>query len=297
MITSEQALTKIGLFRANDERYLKFYWGYLGKNFDRIMGLDCQDKRELQHKISMVFMRTDLDVIGLVNRLNTAALDSLVPEKSFDWIDKNDDRVVYFVWSMLRLATPRALKIDGRESGLRYARRLDDCLYYIDSKRSNYYKSLKLNPLPMHRSEALPLIKDFFDQWNVTARSKEELMLTLKEKWLYIASDLRPDYSWIDPKNKQQNAWASNYISSQLEWLPHLPPPLTTSQTYNINIANLDTLFTFNKGQVRNPSERDDKKKTEYKEWLSHTDVMHKMMKAWKQKQFREKARRASAKS
>ncbi|MGR3130910.1 hypothetical protein ABMX79_13610 [Vibrio vulnificus] len=293
MASREASLIENGLFRANNERYLKFYWGYLAKNMNNILGRDCQDKKELQLKISMVLLRRELDVEGLINRMNRAALESLLPERSFDWIDKNDDRIVYFVWSLLRLTTPRSLKIDDNEYDFRYSTRLTHCTNNINDKQVNYYKKLNLNPLPLHRSEALALIYDFFDQWSATAHSKEKLMLILKEKWLYIASDLRPDYSWIDPKNKQQNTWMSNYISSQLEWLPHLPPPMTTSQTYNINIANLDTLFVFrtNFGQKKR------KDNTERSTRLTHAEFMYKMMKAWKQKQFREKARRASAKS
>lgn len=212
---------------------------------NNILGRDCQDKKELQLKISMVLLRRKLDVEGLINRMNCAALESLLPERSFDWIDKNDDRIVYFVWSLLRLTTPRSLKIDDNKYDFRFSTRLTHCIEYVNDKQVNYYQKLNLNPLPLHRSEALALIYDFFDQWDATSRSKEKLMLFLKEKWLYIASKLRPDYSWIDPKNKQQNDWISNYISSQLEWLPHLPPPMTTSQRYNINIVNLDTLFIF----------------------------------------------------
>ncbi|ELA8118022.1 hypothetical protein RGL59_004239 [Vibrio parahaemolyticus] len=293
MASREASLIENGLFRANNERYLKFYWAYLAENMNNILGRDCQDKKELQLKISMVLLRRKLDVEGLINRMNRAALESLLPERSFDWIDKNDDRIVYFVWSLLRLTTPRSLKIDDNKYDFRFSTRLTHCIEYVNDKQVNYYQKLNLNPLPLHRSEALALIYDFFDQWDATSRSKEKLMLFLKEKWLYIASDLRPDYSWIDPKNKQQNTWTSNYISSQLEWLPHLPPPMTTSQTYNINIANLDTLFVFrtNFGQKKR------KDNTERSTRLTHAEFMYKMMKAWKQKQFREKTRRASAKS
>ncbi|EGR8991570.1 hypothetical protein BST55_19325 [Vibrio vulnificus] len=293
MASREASLIENGLFRANNERYLKFYWAYLAKNMNNILGRDCQDKKELQLKISMVLLRRKLDVEGLINRMNCAALESLLPERSFDWIDKNDDRIVYFVWSLLRLTTPRSLKIDDNKYDFRFSTRLTHCIEYVNDKQVNYYQKLNLNPLPLHRSEALALIYDFFDQWDATSRSKEKLMLFLKEKWLYIASKLRPDYSWIDPKNKQQNDWISNYISSQLEWLPHLPPPMTTSQRYNINILNLDTLFIFR----TNFGSKKRKGNTEHNKRLTHAEFMYKMMKAWKQKQFREKTGRASAKS
>ncbi|EGR3264843.1 hypothetical protein DLI08_19385 [Vibrio parahaemolyticus] len=304
MLSIQQKLTDMGLIKAGNSRYLRFYLSYLVTHFDVAFSVESQDKEELQLKVYRALI-THLDSQQKelrVNELNKCVLEHLLPNNSFDWIDKNEDRIVYFVWSMLRLMTTTKMNIDDNQHDLNYTFRLSECLEFMNKGQRNLYQRVGVNKLPLHRSEALIAIYDFFDQWKANAAAKERLMNILKEKWLYIAAEIRPDYSWLESRNKQQNIWLNHYIKSKLEYLPHMPPPVSATQYHNVNIALIDTLFTLKKGVIRNPIEESKKEKATtinkpYQEYLTCHEVLHNMMKAWKQKLYRKNHSKHSSKS
>ncbi len=291
MVSIKQKLTEKGLSKAGNSRYLRFYLSYLVTHFDVAFSVESQDKEELQLKVYHALI-THLDSHQQelrVNELNQRVLEHLLPNRSFDWIDKSEDRIVYFVWSMLRLMTTTEMNIDDNHLDLNYTFRLSECLEFMNQGKRNLYQRVGVNKLPLHRSEALMAIYDFFDQWKANAVAKERLMTILKEKWLYIAAEVQPDYSWLESKNKPQNIWLNHYIKSKLEYLPHLPPPVTATQYHNVNVALIDTLFTLKNGVIRNPIEENTTaKRKPYQKYLTCEEVLHNMMKAWKQKVYRD---------
>ncbi|EJL8259011.1 TPA: hypothetical protein ACMDWR_002970 [Vibrio cholerae] len=299
MNKTEKELVDKGLFRANNIRYLRFYAAYISAHADIRFTFQSQDKEELQRKIKLALNNQRNDLEPKIEDMNKQALKSLLADRSFAWIDKKEDRIVYFAWSLLRFVSTISDDFDDHKRGFDYTFGTIYCKNNLHNEETNPYQKSGLNQLPLSRIEAHELIYEFFDQWQANTVAKDRLMSLLKEKWIYIANELRPDYSWIDPKNKKQNIWIYNYIKSKLEFLPHLTPPISTAQYYNTNIALLDTLFTCRNGAIRRekPLPRELELSPLRTFNLLSNEVMYTMMKAWKQKQYREKTGRASAKS
>ena len=302
----EEKLAERGLFRVNNVRYLKYYLFYISQNTDISYSVESEDKEELQRKINMAINNVHTGIYSQIEKMNEQAIKHLLPNRSFRWIEKNEDRMVYFVWSMLRFVSTRTDDLDEQNRAFSYDFSVRRCLRHLDDEERNPYHISGLNKLPLNSAEALELIYDFFDQWDAKASAKEKFMDILKEKWRYISHHLNPNYSWIEPKNKAQNIWIYNYIKSKLEFLPHLIQPVSAAQYYNSNIAILDTLFTCHQDEILNPNRRRNKRKSSSstedssrneERYITSNDVMYKMMKAWKQKRFREKTGRTSAKS
>lgn len=299
----ESRLREKGLYGVNNTRYLKFYVSYIRDNLDALKSsYECQDKEELQQKIRLIFNNAHCDLESHVEEMNKQALNNFLPDKSFEWIDKREDRIVYFAWSILRLVINR--KQEGDKYSFGYTLRLNLCLENLKNEDENLYFNSNLNRLPLNKSEMRELIFDFFDQKNAKASAKEKLMNLIKDKWLYVSNDIDPDYSWIEEKNKKQNIWIYNYLKAKGYFLPHLTKPVSASQYYNTNIAILDSLFVLTGGSVINTSVKKTKetdsdvddidtpqeKSQQHREQrLTSDKVMYKMMKAWKQQLYREK--------
>jgi len=324
-MTIEEILKSKGLYEVNNIRYLKFYMSYIYEEFDEIpMSKESQNKEDLQRKINYIFNNAVYDLESHVEDMNKKSIENFLPDNSFIWIDKNEDRMNYFIWSILRLMTYR--RVDDQNNKFGYKLSLDDCLKNLKERERNPYYSSELNLVPLNRIEMRNLVFDFFDQWDAKASAKEKLMRKLKKEWIYVTNDLDPDYSWIDEKNKKQNIWIYEYIKSKDYFLPHLPKPASLKQFYNMNIAILDSLFVLGNGKVNDTSNKistpkedvskvNSLKEIELEEYISgectseddiaaeetseevtpktnqisHDDVMYKMMKAWKQQVYRDK--------
>ncbi|WP_418103797.1 hypothetical protein [Vibrio harveyi] len=278
-MTIENALREKGLYDVSEVRHLKFHVSFLSNDARRLgLASESQNKVELQRKLNFCLNNLSDPPI---EEMNTKVLLNFLSDKSFHWIDKSEDRINYFVWSMLRLVTYR--EVDEHENKFGYKLKLKPCLENLDKRKLNPYRDSRLNTLPLNKNEMRELIFDFFDGWDVKASAKEMLMKKLRREWIYITNELDPDYSWIEKKNKKQNFWIYKYLKSKDYFLPHFIKPVSTTQVYNTNIAILDSFFVLTDGEITiQDSEGNDLQ-------VTYDEIMHKMMKAWKQQLYREK--------
>ncbi|GLO59587.1 hypothetical protein MACH09_00950 [Vibrio sp. MACH09] len=268
-------LEKKGLCNVNNIRNLKFYLSYLCHHLDEIkVSRQGDGKADLQKKIYYTYQDPTFNLDPHINLMNESATRSLLSNNAFDWIDKSEDRVNYFVWSMLRLATYDEVTSSNHKFGFTFD--IERCIENLEESDKNLYIDLGLDTYPLCRKDVRETIYEFFDVWEAHASAKERFMKRLKRQWISLTNRISPDYSWISPSSKKQNLWIYNYIYKSKIYVPHIPQPTSTKEHYNANIAIIDSYLSLDRD-----TRRDD--------YLPPHKIMSRMKKAWQQHEHREK--------
>ncbi|MEZ8215292.1 hypothetical protein ACED61_17605 [Vibrio sp. 1F148] len=215
---------------------------------------------------------------GLLSLRRDAEIN-LIPDSKLSWIDKENKRLCYFIWSFIRLANE-----DKIEQTIEYNQSI------FKDKNSNYlinssmlfglplsnkefiYLNLNLHNKPCNINEIHTLIINYIDDVDLSIDKKEKLISNIYLIWSDI--EKKEKYSWINKENLEQLQWIIDYLYKSNISIEFIPVHTNKCQIYHVIISALD-LWNENDNYLFFNID----KKT----------LISKMKKSWKQKQYRDK--------
>ncbi|MDH5938685.1 hypothetical protein L8R84_21515, partial [Vibrio splendidus] len=153
---------------------------------------------------------------GLLSLRRDAEIN-LIPDSKLSWIDKENKRLCYFIWSFIRLANE-----DKIEQTIEYNQSI------FKDKNSNYlinssmlfgsspsnkeftYLNLNLHNKPCNINEIHTLIINYIDDIDLPIDKKEKLISNIYIIWSDI--EKKEKYSWINKENLEQLQWIIDYL-------------------------------------------------------------------------------------
>ena len=148
---------------------------------------------------------------------------TLLPDEEFDWINKKDERLCYFVWCnlLLKVQDNAAERV---EAGL---------------APDHYIPLMRINSNPTNIDERHQAIIDFFDKGiEADLASKRALNEQLYASWQNIYN-FTEKFEWLDKKDQSQCDWAWKYLYERGITLNFLFPA-NFSDKYGMGIASFD---------------------------------------------------------
>lgn len=215
---------------------------------------------------------------GLLSLRRDAEIN-LIPDSKLSWIDKENKRLCYFIWSFIRLANE-----DKIEQTIEYNQSIfkdKNSNYLIDSSmlfglplsnKEFIYLNLNLHNKPCNINEIHTLIINYIDDVDLSIDKKEKLISNIYLIWSDI--EKKEKYSWINKENLEQLQWIIDYLYKSNISIEFIPVHTNKCQIYHVIISALD-LWNENDNYLFFNID----KKT----------LISKMKKSWKQKQYRDK--------
>ncbi len=155
-----------------------------------------------------------------IQEILNAHRDQIVSESAFRWIDKDDDRLIVWLYLQLeRLAT----------------------------NPNNYFQIQPLMAVASTRRRDAIILA--IDCWNATPAAKEQF---LEQQKLYWGRMRTPDKEtkWLNPKDEVQLDWAWTYIVKGYK-SSFIPMPVTPKERYAAILIALDRLSEGNAAEKR----------------------------------------------
>lgn len=258
-----------GLMTTNTEyiqtknlRECRFYWAYL-KKIAPNLPVEPTTANEYCIKINEClnsYQAPQAELENKIEKMKQAAIDSLIPKKELEWLDKEQERLCYWVWCYCRLA--------DRSTDIVWGDGLKINLDPNQNSEGSIYESLQLDKAPLTAKERYDLIIKFLDRGKSNLDKKRELLNFWKETWGGVYAT--ETFLWLDNEDTKQCEWASKYLANSKEYqIPtwFIPTPTTSQQMFDATIAAFDI-------------------------WPAHPDTKKmfivKMKKAWSQKKHRD---------
>ena len=212
-------------FDEYDPREQKWIWNYLETNsmiYDR---LDATFPTQKPYDMNTFIQNGKLTRIiqNLPEAFNfdsvilPAMKNSLVPEVSLKWIDKDNHRLL--IWAIHH--------IDPASPSL-HLRSLDNNRPMISSQTGTH--AVNRHEEIIHR----------VDIWPKNIAEKNDFLLTKKDEWI---NHKTPDklIKWLDQKNEGQLVWAWEYLKKQGEDMP-ISTPFDAIEYHAAVLASLDEM-------------------------------------------------------
>lgn len=214
-------------------RECNFYWDYMLDDGIH-MPLDRpQNATDICYIINRLLIDTQIDdnnICTYIQKMTDAANGRLIPEKELEWIDRRDERLCYWIWSILRLAVNN---YEAHSDGLE----LSFDQYNLDRP----YLNFELNGLPLTARERYDLIIKFFDVTTATIEQKRRILNGLRHDWERVYSTEK----FLRPNSDEEGygAWLWNYVTSNEEYpIQHwfLPQPKKPDDMFKAAVAAFD---------------------------------------------------------
>lgn len=142
---------------------------------------------------------------------------STISENYFNWIDQDNPRQCYFVWSVARLTTFSLYDKD----------QLSAKDFIVDTKplrlkrfRTDYTKYNLLTQNPCNSLDCKENLVSFIHIWDKTLEFKIEYMECLKEKWKEVNQFNHKIFKHLSQDNTEHTKWFWNYLLDNTE-TPH----------------------------------------------------------------------------
>lgn len=146
------------------------------------------------------------DAINKVEYLKTHINNNLLPIRELEWIDKNNKRLCYYIFSII-------LFLNKTE--------VDSTFYLIsglnvintknirNNSNDRYYDSFKLNKNVIDINDIHYKIILFFDLLDINYDLKLRILSAIKKLWSKISKD---KYNWLSSKDEEQIDWMYSYL-------------------------------------------------------------------------------------
>lgn len=168
---------------------------------------------------------------GYIQNMRNAALTWLLPQKELEWLDKEQERMCFWIWCCCRLlATDDSIM---SWNGLN--------LSFFQGGDPVPYSTLGISEYPRTAKERYLLIIEFLDRSKMSIESKRSLMEYWKQGWGSTYST--ETFLWVDNNNDEQCDWFSSYLTTNDDFpIPNwfIPTPTTSQEKYDACIAAFD---------------------------------------------------------
>ncbi len=210
--------------------------------------------------------------------LKRGAEINLIPDNKLSWINKENKRLCYFIWSFLRVANKEKIKQLIEYNPSVFSDNKSNLLMHFSTvfggaflKEELIYETLNLHNKPCDINEIHKLIIDYIDDVELTVDEKEKLINNI----YYIWSDIEKNekHSWIDKNNFEQLQWIIDYLYKSTISIDFIPVHANKCQMYHAIISAIDLWDEHDTSII-------------YK--IEKKPFINKMKKSWKQKQYRD---------
>ncbi len=215
---------------------------------------------------------------GLLS-LKRDAEKNLIPDSKLSWIDKENKRLCYFIWSFIRLANKDKIKQTIEYNQSIFTDENSNYLFDFSmifgsflSGKEFIYLNLNLHNKPCNINEIHELIINYIDDIYLTIDEKEKLINNIY--LIFSNIEKKEKHHWINESNQGQLQWIIDYLYKGEISIDFIPVHTNKSQMYNGIISALD---------LWNENDKSIIFKIDKKTFIS------KMKKSWKQKQYRDK--------
>ncbi|MBY7999402.1 hypothetical protein KW443_06245 [Vibrio fluvialis] len=217
----------------NNLRECRFYWrGMLADDFQ--LPPEPAKSQDYCRAINLALETrfwNEEDRKPYIQNMREIASSYLVPQKELEWLNREQERMCYWVWSCCRLL---ASEEHFNKWGVLN-------LNYEQGSGPVPYSRLAISEHPKTAKERHQLIVEFLDRSNITLESKLSLMEYWKQHWGEVYST--EHFNWVDNRNDEQCEWFANYVTnsdSPIFPLWFIPIPTTTQERYDACIAAFD---------------------------------------------------------
>ncbi|WP_320151433.1 hypothetical protein [uncultured Tolumonas sp.] len=136
-------------------------------------------------------------------------------DNEFNWISIDNQRLVDFVWTSLKISTFKSSKSD-----IEISFDLDNGItnkqseFYKTHRKNHPYKEMRLEENITDLKSKTESIKLFFDSWGEPLNIQKSLMSSIKEKWDSIKNRTEI-IDWLN-RNEELTMWSWSYIADNL---------------------------------------------------------------------------------
>lgn len=202
----------------------------------------------------------------------------LIPDNELGWINKENKRLCYFIWSFLRLATKDKIKELIEYKPSIFSDENSSPLISLSTvfganflKEEIIYEKLNLHNKPCDINEIHNLIIHYIDDVRLTIDEKEKLINNIYLIWSDIVK--KENHNWININNIEQLQWIIDYLYKSTMSIDFIPIHANKCQMYHAVISALDLWDEHEKSAFYN---------------IEKKSFIAKMKKSWKQKQYRD---------
>ncbi|MGR5340968.1 hypothetical protein ACPV50_13685 [Vibrio astriarenae] len=219
----------------NNIRECRFYWRGLLENGFRLPP-EPQKSQQYCTAINAAFDATNWDTHTrreYVRDMKNASLAQLIPQKELEWLDKEQERMCFWIWCCCRLLASNDSIMLWNNPNLN--------LSFEQGFNPFPYSALGLSEYPRTAKERHQLIVEFLDKSSMNLDFKRSLLEFWKQHW--GETFLTEKFFWVDNKDDEQCAWFANYITNNGDFqIPawFIPEPTTTQERYDACIAAFD---------------------------------------------------------
>lgn len=224
------------VIKTNNLRECRFYWRYF---LSQGAPLPQEPIKANDYCFALNRALTELrwqsgDVHNFIAQMKQEANMQLVPDEALEWLNKDNERICFWIWCHCRLLAEQGNFVLGSPLKLNANR----------GESSNFYDQLRLDPHPRTAKARFQCVINFLDQVNINIETKLRLVDYFKEHAgkLFFASK----FTWMTRQEDelyQQYDWAYNYVSNNkeyplLNWF--IPVPMTSKDNRDAAIAVFD---------------------------------------------------------
>lgn len=218
----------------NNLRECRFYWrGMLAKGFQlpsepaKSQDYCATINSALENRLYEEDKRR-----AYIRDMKEAAHTCLIPHKELEWLNREQERMCFWIWSCCRLLANEEY-VMGWNNSLN--------LNFTQGSDPVPYNNLNISEHPKTAKERHQLIIEFLDRSSMSLENKRSLLEYWKQYWGEIYST--EPFHWIDNHNDEQCKWFASYITNSdspifSPWF--IPAPTTTQERYDACIAAFD---------------------------------------------------------
>lgn len=165
-----------------------------------------QQLKIINNKINDTCLGIENLKADIINDIKNKASNDLIPMRELEWIDKNNKRLCYYIFSII-------LFLNKTE--------VEDTFYLMsglnvlntknirNNSNDRYYDLMKLNKNVMNINDIHHEIILFFDLLDINYNLKLRMLSSLKKLWSKISKD---KYNWLSSKDEEQIDWMYSYL-------------------------------------------------------------------------------------
>lgn len=166
-----------------------------------------------------------------IKGMKDASLAQLVPQTELKWLNKEQERMCFWVWCCCRLlASNDSIKLWNNLN-----------LSFQQGGDPLPYSMLGISEYPITAEERHQFIVEFLDRSDMNLSLKRSLLEFWKQKWGEVYSTEK--FFWIENNDDEQCEWFANYITNNDDFhIPtwFIPEPTTAQEMYDASIAAFD---------------------------------------------------------
>ncbi|EKO3441432.1 hypothetical protein ACXQF3_003785 [Vibrio fluvialis] len=218
----------------NNLRECRFYWrGMLADDFQLPPEPSkSQDYCSAINSALGVRFHQDDEKRSYIRDMINSASTYLVPQKELEWLNRDQERMCFWIWCCCRLlANEKFIKGWGNSLNLNLTQ----------GSTPVPYSKLAISEHPKTAKERHQLIIEFLDRSNMPLETKRTLLEHWKQCWGEVYST--ETYLWLDNSSDEQCEWFASYITNSDSPIPYpwfIPTPTTTQERYDACIAAFD---------------------------------------------------------